>query len=68
MREALDVVDAMIRETVTAANRMREVDPIAYESLNASTGIGIRLQVLKHVKDRLLSSGMNALANKEKVR
>lgn len=51
-----------------AADRMQGAAPHDFDRLNAGTGVGIRLQTLKDVKDRLLTAGINALENKEKVR
>jgi hypothetical protein len=61
MREALDVIDAMILETAQAASRMHLAAPQDFDRLNAGTGVGIRIQTLKDAKDRLLTAGINRI-------
>lgn len=53
MREALEVIDQMIKETAQAGAKMHLAAPQDFERLNASTGLGIRLQVLSDAKDRV---------------
>lgn len=53
MREALDIIDAMIAEAAAAAAKMQLAAPQDFDRLNAGTGVGIRIQTLLDAKARV---------------
>lgn len=63
MLRAVEIIEEMIREEARIATEMAVAFPHDFERLNASTGIGIRLQALQDAKHRIIRSRAKELEN-----